>query len=104
MGYIILNFFEVSEEMRIDGATKKTFVVTTKNMDVILDLDPKAPFNKNDSNEDMLLYKKINTTIMSILKVAKLADRSYSFTYCEMGEDKGSEDISCYNEINLKPG
>lgn len=104
MGYIILNFFDVNEEMRIDGASKKTFVITIKNIDTIFDLDPRAPFNKDDSNEDMMFYKRMDSATTSIVKVTKLADRSYNFTYCELSESEASGDIQCYNEITLKPG
>ena len=48
MGYILISFFEISEEMRIDGASKRTFVVTAKNMDSILDLDTRGKFNESD--------------------------------------------------------
>ena len=46
MGYILFSFFDISEEMRIDGSSKRTFVVTAKNMDVLLDLNTKSPYNE----------------------------------------------------------
>ena len=106
MGYILLNFFDVSEEMRIDPASKRTFVVTLKNMDAILDLDPRAPYNEADSNEELLLYKPMNSEVMNILKVTKHEDRTYTFNFCEMmGQSTdNSEAIESYNEICLKPG
>lgn len=48
---------ELTEEMRLDGASKKTFVMTAKNMDVILDMDTRAPYNEDESNEELLLYQ-----------------------------------------------
>ena len=107
MGYILLSFFEMSEDMRIDGASKKSFVLTPRNMDTLLDLDPKAAYNEADSNEEVVLYKPVNSALVSILKIAKQQDRSYVFTYCEMPDDDGnggSEEIQSYNELSLKPG
>ena len=104
MGYILFSFFEVSGEMRIDGASKRTFVVTPKNMDAILDLDPRSPYDADEANEELLLYKPMNSDVMSILKVTKNEDRTFSFSYCEMGENDESEAIQSYNEISLKPG
>lgn len=116
MGYVLINFFELDKnDMRIDGSNKKTFVVTLKNMDVILDLDTRAPFDEAESNEELMLYKKQDTAMVNILKIAKNADRTFTFTYCEMadGEEEdlaeggGNDDeneIQSYNEITLKPG
>ena len=51
-GYIILNFFELSrDDFRVEGAGKKTFIVTLKNMDVLLDLNTSAPYIENDQND-----------------------------------------------------
>ena len=87
MGYVLINFFELnSVDLRIDGAAKKTFVVTLKNMDILLDLDSRAPYDEAESNEELLLYKKQDTPIVNILKVAKNADRTFTFTYGEMVE------------------
>ena len=52
MGYILFNFFDINEEMRVDASSKRTFVVTPKNMDTLLDLDPRAPYSDDDSNEE----------------------------------------------------
>ena len=71
MGYILLSFFELTEEMRIDGASKKSFVLTPRNMDTLLDLDPKAGYNEADNNEEVVLYKPANSSLVSILKIAK---------------------------------
>ena len=46
MGYILFNFFDLQEDMRLDQASKRTFVVTAKNIDTLLDLDPKTAFNE----------------------------------------------------------
>ena len=114
MGYIIVSFFELTEgDLRIDGATKKTFIVTLKNMDVLLDLDSSAPFNSEVQNEELMLYKNQNTPVVNIIRVAKNTDRTFTFTYCEMveaegdpaeGDPSGEQDIVSYNEITLKPG
>ena len=56
-GYVLFGFMELTEEMRLDGASKKTFVMTAKNMDVILDMDTRAPYNEDESNEELLLYQ-----------------------------------------------
>ena len=56
-GYVLFGFMELTEEMRLDGASKKTFVMTSKNMDVILDMDTRAPYNEDESNEELLLYQ-----------------------------------------------
>ena len=62
----------MTEEMRIDGASKKTFVLTMRNMDTILDLDPKSPFKEDaDDNEQLILYKQMNSSVVSILKITK---------------------------------
>ena len=58
MGYLLLSFFDMTEEGRIDSASKKTFVITAKNMDIILALDAKAPYSESDSNEELMLYKQ----------------------------------------------
>ena len=102
MGYILISFFEVEEDYRIDGATKKAFVMTAKNLDVILDLDPRAPYDSADSNEELLLYKGMNSALTNILKVTKNTDRTYTFTYCETGDLE--DDVQSYNEICIKPG
>ena len=83
-GYIIISFFNLSEESRIEIDSKKVFVLTAKNFDVILDLDTKAPFQESEQNEDMMFHQK--GEVMSILKVKKQKDRSFSFTYCEMDD------------------
>ena len=43
---------------------------------------------------------------MSIMKTTKHADRTYTFSYCEMVDSENDEegDIQSYNEITLKPG
>lgn len=56
-GYILFSFFDMDEANRIDGASKKTFVVTSKTVDSILDLDSRSAFDKAGSNEEMLFYK-----------------------------------------------
>ena len=108
MGYILFNFFDINEEMRIDTASKRTFVVTPKNMDTLLDLDPRAPYKEEDSNEELLLYRPMDSDVMNILKVTKNEDRTYTFTFCEMADgdqfDDETESIQSYNEILLKPG
>ena len=94
MGYILFSFFEISEEMRIDGSSKRTFVVTAKNMDVLLDLDTKSPYNEQESNEELLLYKPMNSPVMNIMKVAKTEGRNFTFSYCEMADGgENDEDI-----------
>ena len=106
-GYILLTFFDLDDDMRIDGVGKKTFVVTTRNMDPLLDLDPRAPYDESEVNEQLLLYKPFNSPRVTILKVAKQPDRSYLFSYCEMTDDErpdSDEEIQSYNEITLKPG
>ena len=105
MGYILFSFFEINEEMRIDGSSKRTFVVTAKNMDVLLDLDTSAPYNDKEANEELLLYKPMNAPVMNIMKVTKTDGRNFTFSYCEMADGgDGDEDIQSYNEISLKPG
>lgn len=89
MGYILMNFFDMTEDLRLDTSSKRTFVVTPKNMDVILDLDPRTPYNNDESNEELMLYRPIDSDVMNIIKVTKNKDRSHTFTYCEMS---GSED------------
>lgn len=101
----MISFFDLSDEMRIDGASKKTFVVTAKNVDSLLDLAPRSPFNKDESNEDMLFYKPMNSPVMNILKITKREDRTYTFNYCEMSDENDNvDDLESYNEINLRPG
>jgi len=93
--------------MRIDSNSKKTFVVTTRNMDPILSFDARAPYNEEDANEELLLYRPLNSPVVNILKVSKHEDRTYTLSYCEMVEEggaEGDEDIQSYNEITLKPG
>lgn len=42
---------------------------------------------------------------MNILKITKREDRSFSFNYCEMADDKESvDDMESYNDITLRPG
>ena len=61
-GYILLSFFQLNEEMRVEAESKRTFIVTAKNMDPLLDLDPKSYYDANDSrNEELLLYKKFDS-------------------------------------------
>ena len=65
-------------------------------MDVLIDLDTRSPFNEAESNEELLLYKKQNSPVVNILKVAKNADRTFTFSYCEMveaGAKRDDEDI-----------
>ena len=57
MGYMLFNFFEINEEQRIDAQSKKSFIVTPRNLDPLLDIDPRAPYNEADQNEELLLYK-----------------------------------------------
>ena len=95
--------------MGVDGASKKTFVVTPRNMDVLLDIDTRAPYDeKEDSQEELLLYQPQNSPIVTIMKLSKQEDRSYMFSYCEMTDNApGAEDdeaIANFNEITLKPG
>jgi len=105
MGYILFNFFSLDDEMRLDGSSKRSFVVTAKNIDVLLDLDPRAPYKEEDANGDLLLYKNPNQAAVTILKVNKQQDRTFSFSYCEMAENSGEdEDVKSFNEITLKPG
>jgi len=105
MGYMLFSFFEISEEMRFDIASKRTFVLTSKNMDVILDLDPRAPYIETENNEELLLYKPMNSPTMNILKITKGEGRMFTFSYCEMADNNnGDEDIQSYNEVTLKPG
>ena len=102
VGYILFNFLEMTEDYRIDGATKKTFVMTAKNLDAILDLDPRAKYDAGeDSNEELLLYKSMNSPLTNILKICKNEDRTFSFSYCEAADD---DNIQSFNEILLKPG
>ena len=86
-GYILFSFFDLDDDMRIDGSGKKTFVVTQRNMDPLLDLNPQAPFDKNEVNEQLLLYKPVNSPRVTILKVTKQEDRSFVFSYCEMMDE-----------------
>ena len=92
VGYILFNFMEMTEDYRIDGATKKTFVMTAKNLDTILDLDPRAKYDASeDTNEELLLYKSMNSPLTNIMKISKQEDRTYTFTYCETADE--SDDI-----------
>ena len=87
-GYILLNFFQLNEEMRVEIESKRTFIVTAKNMDPLLDLDTRSHYDANDlRNEELLLYKKFDSQSMSILKTTKLEDRSFTFSYCEMPQE-----------------
>ena len=57
MGYMLFSFFELTGEMGVEGSSKKTFVVTARNMDVLLDLDPRAKYDEaEDASEELLLY------------------------------------------------
>ena len=102
-GYILFSFFELGEDARVDGASKKTFVLTAKNLDSLLGLNIHAPYNEADQNEELILYKPVDSVVMQIMKVTKNEDLTYNFTYCEMAEDK-DEEIQSYNDITLKPG
>ena len=105
MGYILFSFFEISEDMRVDGSSKRTFVVTAKNMDVLLDLDTSSSYDDKQANEELLLYKPMNSPVMNIMKVSKTEGRNFLFSYCEMADGgDGDENIQSYNEITLKPG
>ena len=86
MGYILFVFFDVNDGFQVDTASKRTFVVTPKNMDALLDLDPRAPFDAKDANEELILYKPMSSDVLNIMKVVKNEDRTYNFSYCEMDE------------------
>ena len=66
--------------------------MNTKNVDTILDLDPRAPYSKDQANEELMLYKPYNSDVMNIVKMNKNEDRSYNFTYCEMSGEETDED------------
>ena len=103
VGYILFSFLEMTDDFRIDGSTKKTFVMTAKNLDAILDLDPRAKYDANeDSNEELLLYKGMNSPLTNILKITKNEDRTFSFCYGEAAD--ADDNIEIYNEVLLKPG
>ena len=57
-------------------------------MDPLLDLNPQAPYDENEVNEQLLLYKPVNSPRVTILKVTKQEDRSFVFSYCEMMDDE----------------
>lgn len=103
VGYILFSFLEMTDDFRIDGSTKKTFVMTAKNLDAILDLDPRAKYDADeDSNEELLLYKGMNSPLTNILKITKNEDRTFSFCYGEAAD--ADDNIEIYNEVLLKPG
>lgn len=56
-------------------------------MDPLLDLNPQAPYDENEVNEQLLLYKPVNSPRVTILKVTKQEDRSFVFSYCEMMDE-----------------
>ena len=110
MGYILFTFFELTNEMRVEGSSKKAFVVTAKNVDTILDIDTRSKYSEADSNEELMLYKPQNSPLVTIMKIERNEDRSYNFTYCEMSEDDAQNDgqeeadVKSFNEITLRPG
>ena len=46
----------------------------------------------------------MNSPVVTIMKMSKQEDRSYVFSYCEMVETEGEDDVTSFNEITLKPG
>ena len=119
-GYIVFNFMQMEgETSKVDIATKKSFIMTPKSMDVIMDLELDRPYDEEkDSEAEIAFYRPQQSSVMGILKIQKLVDREFNFSYCEVGrtsgitgEDTGelvleSEDdqIKSFGDITLKNG
>ena len=59
-GYILFNFMQQDKEtQKVDVTTKKSFIMTPKSMDVIMDLDLKSPYDeKLDAEAEIAFYKQ----------------------------------------------
>ena len=93
-GYLVFNFLETDPETnKIDLTTKKTFIMTPKSIDLILDLEIQRPFDPHiDTEGEVVPYFSKNEGVMTILKVEKQKDRTFKFSYCEAGQAELRED------------
>ena len=81
----------MNAEMKLVLESKKSIVVSAKNIDTLLGLDINGRYHEEDQNEELVLYKPMDSIVMQIMKITKNEDRTYNFSYCEMNEESDAD-------------
>ena len=101
-GYIVFDFVRVTDE-GFDYSSKKTFVMTAKNVDTILGIDAfnRKP-NKKDEGE-IAFYSQKDDSATRVLKIARPSE-DYFVSYFDINENEDQSDKQGEHTVPLKVG
>ena len=84
-GYVVFDFLPLDESKHMDATKKGSFVLLTKNVGEILDLDTQMPYDEStDSEGSFIQYQPKPEDPIRVLKMTKLPKRKYRFQFCEV--------------------
>ena len=114
-GYVCFHFLKLDSSNNILLNSKRTFVMTPKNIDVVLGIELDRRYEKErDEQGDVAIYyqaarEQPNGTqqaVTKVLRIQRTESNDFNLQYCELDESKqaSKQELTCHSEITLKRG
>lgn len=102
-GYLLCEFADFDDKRQLQIQTRKTFILTPKNMDIFLDIDYTSKFD--DAEEPQVaFYTQRDSSITFILRLQRVSQDQYVLEFAESDDKQGDDELEIQAEIILTKG